>query len=59
MRLVTRFECAAKSTEQLYGLHQEIYTELIKSHPNTLNRVNALASLQNIELEITSRVLRP
>ena len=59
MRLVTKFELAAKSTYQLQGLHKEVFIELIKSNPRTRQRVNALASLQNIGLELVSRVLRP
>jgi len=56
MRLVTKFELAAKSTYQLYGLHKEVFIELIKSNANTLQRTNALASLQNIELELAFRL---
>tara|TARA_R110000868_G_scaffold207657_1_gene456633 strand:+ start:1067 stop:1246 length:180 start_codon:yes stop_codon:yes gene_type:complete len=59
MRLVTKFELAAKSTYQLHGLHKEVFVELIKSNPRTMKRVNALASLQNIENELVSRDLRP
>jgi hypothetical protein len=56
MRLVTKFELAAKSTYQLHGLHKEVFVELIKSNPRTMQRVNALASLQNIEQELTFRL---
>lgn len=59
MRLVTKFEFAAKSTYQLHGLHKEVFIELIKSNANTLQRTNALASLQNIENELVSKALRP
>ena len=59
MRLVTKFELAAKSTYQLHGLHKEVFIELIKSNPRTLQRTHALASLQNIENELVSRALRP
>lgn len=56
MRLVTKFEIAAKSTYQLHGLHKEVFIELIKSNTNTLQRTNALASLQNIENELALRL---
>ena len=59
MRLVTKFELAAKSTYQLHGLHKEVFIELIKSNPRTLQRTNALASLQNNQSELVSRALRP
>ena len=59
MRLVTKFELAAKSTYQLHGLHKEVFVELIKSNPRTTQRVNALASLQNIEQELVLRAPCP
>ena len=59
MRLVTKFELAAKSTNELYAIHKEAYTGLIKSNPRSLQRVNALLSLKNIELELASRAPRP
>ena len=59
MRLVIKFELAAKSTHQLHGLHKDVFIELIKSNANTLQRTNALASLQNIENELVSRAFRP
>jgi hypothetical protein len=59
MRLVTKFELAAKSTYQLHGLHKEVFVELIKSNPRTMQRVNALASLQNIEQELALRAPSP
>jgi len=59
MRLVTKFELAAKSTHQLHGLHKEVFIELIKSEANTLQRTNALASLQNIEKELVTRAMCP
>ena len=57
--MITRFELAAKNTNELYYLHRKVFNELAKSKPQTLERVNALASLQNIENELVSRVLRP
>ena len=59
MRLITRFELAAKNTTELRSLHKEVFNALVRSEALTLERVNALASLENIEVEISSRVLRP
>ena len=59
MRLITRFELAAKNTTELSSLHKEVFNAMVRSEPRTLERVNALASLENIENELVSRVLRP
>lgn len=59
MRLITSFELAAKNTNELYGLHRKVFNELAKSEPHTLERVNALASLENIENELASKALCP
>lgn len=59
MRLITSFELAAKNTNELYGLHRKVCNELAKSEPHTLERVNALASLENIENELASRAPCP
>lgn len=56
MKLVTRFELAAKSEAELYGLHTEIFNELVKSKKHSPERRNALASLENIEIELSFRV---
>ena len=55
MRLMTRFELAAKSENELYALYREVFNRLAQSEPNTLERTNALASLENIEREIHAR----
>ena len=54
MRLITRFELAAKNTTELRSLHKEVFNALVRSEPLTLERVNVLASLENIENELTS-----
>lgn len=59
MKLITRFELAAKNTTELRGLHKEVFNTLVRSEPKTLERVNALASLENIEIEISSRAPSP
>lgn len=59
MRLITRFELAAKSTTELRSLHKEVFKAMVRSEPRALERVNALASLENIENELASRVPCP
>ena len=59
MKLLTRFELAARNKTELHGLLRNSFNELAKSNPNTHQRTNALASIENIQREIGSRVLRP
>jgi len=59
MKLLTRFELAAKNKTELDFLLRESFNELAKSNFNTHERRNALASIENIQREISSRVLRP
>jgi len=55
MKLITKFEQAAKSKSELYALLREVFNELAISEPDSHERRNALASLENIEKEIASR----
>lgn len=55
MKLITRFELAAKNESELYALLREAFNELAKSEPGTYQRRNALASIENIQNEISSR----
>jgi len=57
MKLVTRFELAAKNKSELHGLLREAFNELAKSEPESHQRRNALASIENIRNEINSRAL--
>lgn len=59
MRLITRFELAGKNENELRSLLREIFNELVKSEPNTHQRRNALASIENIQREIGSHALEP
>ncbi|MBL4588647.1 MAG: hypothetical protein JKY11_01020 [Alphaproteobacteria bacterium] len=59
MKLVTRFEIAAKCETELGAILREAFDELARSNPNTHKRRNALASIENIQREIGSRVLCP
>ena len=59
MKLLTRFELAAKNKTELDFLLRESFNELAKSNANTHERRNALASIENIQREISSRSLTP
>ena len=59
MRLITKFEMAAKNESELYSLLREALNELARSEPDTHQRRNALASLENIQREIGSRAFCP
>jgi len=48
MRLITRFELAAKNENELRGLLREVFNELVRSEPDTHQSRNALASIENI-----------
>ena len=57
MRLITRFELATKTDEELHTLLREMFNAL--ASPDFHHRSNALASIQNIQNELASRALRP
>lgn len=55
MKLITRFELAAKNTHELHALFRKVSDELAVSTPNTSTRRNALVSLENIQRELAER----
>jgi len=55
MRLVTRFELAAKKEHELHALLRTAFNEAAKSKPDSYQRRNALASIENIQNELASR----
>ncbi len=57
MRLITKFELAAKPKTELYALLRNIFNDLARSKPDTPERRNALASIENVQREISSRAL--
>ncbi len=59
MKLVTRFELAVKNESELYALLRNAFNELAKSNSDTPQRRNALASIENIQNELSSRALSP
>ena len=58
MKLITKFELAAKNENELNGLLRMVFNELAKSEPNTYQRRNALASIENIQNTITEKYSR-
>ena len=56
MNLITRFELASCSKAELHILHRKVMDALVRSGPGTATRRNAIASLENIDLEIASRM---
>ena len=57
MKLVTKFELAAKNENELHAMLRVVFNELAKSEPESHQRRNALASIENIQNEIGSRIL--
>ena len=55
MKLVTQFELAAKKENELHAYLREAFNELARSEPDTHQRRNALASIENIRNELASR----
>jgi len=55
MKLLTKFELAAKNENELYALLRDAFNELARSEPDTYQRRNALASIENIHSELFSR----
>lgn len=55
MTLITRFQAAALSTADLRGLLREMFNALARSEPDSPERRNALASLENIQRELAHR----
>ena len=59
MKLVTRFELAAKSENELHGLLREAFNALAGSEPYSQKRRIALESIKNIQNELTLRAICP
>lgn len=55
MTLITRFELAAKNENELHAYLRLTFNELAKSEPDSYQRRNALASIENIRNEWASR----
>ena len=59
MNLITRFELAARSVCELRGLLRQTFNALAQSAPGSINRRTALASLENIQAELGTRLEGP
>ncbi|UWQ31632.1 hypothetical protein K3555_13625 [Leisingera sp. M527] len=59
MTLTTRFEAAMLSDNELRGLLRKAFNALAASAPNTLERRNALATLETLQAELNARVPSP
>lgn len=59
MKLVTRFELATRSTRELHALIRVLFNELANSAPESAERRNALASLENVHAELACRPCDP
>ena len=55
MRLITRFEAAKRSTDELHGLYREAFNALAQAPRGSEERRIALASLESIEAELACR----
>ena len=59
VNLVTRFELASRSTRELHALIRVLFNELANSAPESAERRNALASLENVQAELACRPCGP
>lgn len=59
MKLVTKFELAAKNENELNALLREAFNELARSELDSHQRQNALASIETIQNELASRATCP
>ena len=55
-KLFTASALSGLSLEALRALHQRIYVDLVRSEPGSPERRDALASLENIQCAICSRL---
>ena len=55
MNLITHYELASKSVSELRGLYRTVFNTLVQSVPESAERRNALASLENISRELNRR----
>lgn len=55
MKLISQFELAVYSIPELHGLYQNTMNALVQSNPDSCQRRNALASLENISREIAHK----
>lgn len=56
MKLITRFELASRSTNELFALQRDALNALCRCRPHSAEQRTCLASLANLEAEINSRM---
>lgn len=55
MKLITRYELTNRPTSELRGLLRQTFDALAQSAPESTERRAALASLENIQAELSVR----
>lgn len=56
MKLITRFELASRSTDELHALYRQTFNDLSRCRPHSPEQRTCLASLANLEAEINTRM---
>jgi hypothetical protein len=59
MKLITRFELATRATPELHALIRDLFNQLARSAPESAERRNGLASLENVQAELAHRSAHP
>ena len=59
MNLITRFELAGRSVQELQSLRRALAAALSTLAPESAERRAALASLGNVDAELRARAARP
>lgn len=59
MKLITRFELASRSTQELHALFRETFNDLCRCRPHSAEQRTCLVSLKNLEDEIKMRIVDP
>lgn len=54
-KLITRSELSRCSLKELHGCYRRTFNQLAKSKPDSYQRRNTLASLENISNELNNR----
>jgi len=55
MKLITKFQLATKTTHELRGMLRKCFNEMARSAFDSPERRNALASIENIQAELSLR----
>jgi len=55
MKLITRFELASRTTQELHALYREVFNALVRSASGSDERRVCLATLENVVAELSGR----